>query len=117
MNKRLFLAVSSALILAGCGDNSGKPQGTNTTSRSTSPMTAPADYVGGLGRAQQSAIKTTDTTSLQQAVQMFNVDNGRYPKDLNELVQQKYIPMIPAAPYGMKIVYDAGSGTVKVVNQ
>jgi hypothetical protein len=48
---------------------------------------------------------------------MFNVDNGRYPKDLNELVEKKYIPRIPDAPYGMKIVYDEKAGQVKVVKQ
>jgi hypothetical protein len=45
------------------------------------------------------------------------VDQGRYPKDLNELVSEKFIPRIPDAPAGMKIVYDANAGTVKVVKQ
>ncbi len=48
---------------------------------------------------------------------MFNVENGRNPKDLNELVEKKFIPRIPAAPYGMKLEYDAATGKVKVVNQ
>jgi hypothetical protein len=48
---------------------------------------------------------------------MFNVDHGRYPKDLSELVQEKLISKIPDAPYGMKLDYDPATGTVKVVNE
>ena len=111
-----------ALLLgvAGCGDSSQKTAtspGTNTTAADGSPLNAPADYLRGLASGKQSAVKTVDTTALDKAIQMFNVDRGRNPKDLNELVQQKYIPQIPEAPYGMKLVYDADAGTVKVVPQ
>ena len=58
-----------------------------------------------------------DTTSLNQAIQMFNVEHGRNPKDLNELVEKKFIPKIPDAPRGMKLQYDATAGKVKVVPQ
>lgn len=108
------------LLLAGCGDKSEQPAapaGTNTTANGGSPLNAPADYLRGLASGKQSAVKTVDVTSLDKAIQLFNVDRGRNPKDLNELVQQKYIPQIPDAPYGMKLVYDADAGTVKVVPQ
>jgi hypothetical protein len=62
-------------------------------------------------------VKTVDVASLNQALQLFNVQEDRFPKDLNELVEKKYIPKIPDAPYGMKIVYDAKAGNVKVVKQ
>jgi hypothetical protein len=42
---------------------------------------------------------------------------GHFPKDLNELVEKKYIAQIPSAPNGMKIVYDASKGDVQVVPQ
>lgn len=110
--------VTTTLLLAGCDDSSNKtPASTNAVSRGSSPASAPADYVGALGKGQQSAVKTVDTTRLNQAIQMFNVDHNRNPKDLNELVTEKYLPQIPAAPNGMKIVYDANAGTVKVVRQ
>jgi hypothetical protein len=119
MKVPLYVFFAATLLLAGCGEKSGKPAGpsTNAASSGSSPLTAPADYLGAVGKSQQSAVKTIDTASLSQAIQLFNVDQGRNPKDLNELVQQKYIPKIPEAPYGMKIVYDAGSGAVKVVKQ
>ena len=48
---------------------------------------------------------------------MFNVEQGRNPKDLNELVEKKFIPRLPAAPTGMKLEYDATAGKVTVVKQ
>ena len=83
----------------------------------SSPLNAPADYVGALGKAQQTAVKTVDTASLDQAIQMFAGEHGRNPKDLSELVEQKLINRIPDAPRGMKIVYDADAGKVRVVAQ
>jgi hypothetical protein len=106
------------LLLIGCGGSSDKPpQPTNSAAASTTPLSAPADYVGALGKAQQAAAKVADTATLNQAIQMFNVEHGRNPKDLNELVEGKVIPKIPEAPYGMKLEYDATAGKVKVVKQ
>ena len=110
------LSAAAALALAGCGDSSSKPAPT-TNGVSGNPLDAPAEYLGALNKAQQSAVKTVDVSSIQHAIQMFNVDNSRNPTDLDELVREKYLPKLPAAPYGMKIVYDAAAGTVKVVKQ
>jgi len=118
MKAPYWLCLAAGFILAGCGDNTDKPaQTTNSASGGGNPLSAPADYVGALGKAKEKAIKTADTATLDQAIQMFGADKGRNPKDLNELVAEKYIPKIPDAPYGMKFDYDAASGTVKVVPQ
>ena len=111
MKTSFCFSLAASLLLIGCGGSSDKPaQPTNGAAGGSSPLSAPADYVGALGKAQQTAVKTVDTTSLNQAIQMFNVEHGRNPKDLNELVEGKYIPKIPAAPYGMKLEYDATPG-------
>ena len=108
----------AVLLVAGCGQKTDTaPVGTNTASSGSSPMNAPADYLGALAKGQQSAVATVDTTSVDKAIQMFAVENGRNPKDLNELVQQKFLPKIPEAPHGSKLVYDANSGTVKIVKE
>ena len=118
MKRPFCLSLAASLCLIGCGEGSHKPgQPTNSAAGGNSPLSAPADYVGALGKAQQAAVKTVDTTSLNQAIQLFNVEHGRNPKDLNELVEEKFIPKIPAAPYGMKLEYDAAAGKVKVVKQ
>lgn len=118
MKMPVYICLMGMLLLQiGCGNNDSKPaQGTTSTS-SGNPMNAPGGYVGALGRAQTIAVKTIDTTSLDEAVQMFNVQEGRLPKDLNELVEKKLIGKLPPVPYGMKLDYDSATGKVSVVKQ
>jgi hypothetical protein len=80
-------------------------------------LTAPVDYLDSINRGQRSAERTVDTASITKAVELFHVENGRFPKDLNELVTEKFLPQIPTPPRGMKITYDAATGKVKVVPQ
>ena len=120
--KATFLTVVAAgLLAAGCGNNNSTEhsQATNTTPDygSGNPITAPVDYLGAVGQAQKYAEKQIDLASINQAIQQFNVGEGRNPKDLQELVSEHYLGKIPDAPYGYKIVYDAASGTVQVVKQ
>jgi hypothetical protein len=119
MNLRILLLIASTALLAGCDNNSSSSSqsSTNSSPSSATPANAPGGYLGALGNAQQNAVKTVDTTSINKAIQLFNVDQGRNPKDLNELVEKRYLPTVPAAPYGSKLDYDATSGTVKVVKQ
>jgi hypothetical protein len=109
----IFLA--GALVIVGCGKE-----------QSTPPPAAPAPnasqgnhdgYLGTLVKGQQVAVKGIDTAALNQEVQLFNVQEGRLPKDLNELVTKQYLPKLPDAPAGMKINYDAAQGKVSVVPQ
>ena len=110
----VLATVAAALLLAGCSDKSGSSaQGTNTVSTATNGF---GGYVKSLGEQQKKADSTIDVTSLNQEIQLFNVQEGRYPKNLQELVPD-YMPKIPAAPFGYKIIYDATNGTVKVVAQ
>jgi hypothetical protein len=118
MKSLLFLSAAVGLFVCACDQ---KPQAsapaTNAASTATSPANAPAGYLGAIVKGQQNAVKTIDTTSLDKAIQLFAVENGRNPKSLNELVEQKFIPKIPETPYGTKLEYDPNSGTVKIVNQ
>jgi hypothetical protein len=88
MKPALPLGLLLAILAGGCGDGSNEP----------SPLTAPADYAGAVINAHQKAINVVDTTSLNQAIKMFQTEQGRNPKDLNELVTEKYIPKIPDPP-------------------
>jgi hypothetical protein len=106
------------VFLAGCSDKQNSPSATtNAASSGGSVLTAPVDYLDAVARAKTTAEKTVDTVSLNNAIQMFRVEQGRNPTSLDELVKEKVIPRLPTAPYGMKIVYDTNSGTVKVVKQ
>jgi ABC-type glycerol-3-phosphate transport system substrate-binding protein len=110
----IIISIAAAALLAGCGGKSGSSaQGTNSVNVATNGF---GGYVKSLGEAQKTADKTIDVTSITQAIQLFYVQEGRYPKDLQELAPN-YMAKIPDAPYGSKIVYDAAGGTVKVVQQ
>jgi len=113
----LFLV--AGLVLTGCGKDDKSSTNTTTVTASPAPPPAPAGdgYLGAMTRAQQLAIKTVDVTSLNQEVQLFNTQEGRLPKDLNELVDKQYIGKLPAPPVGMKLVYDPVQGKVSVAPQ
>ena len=110
-----MMLIAAGLIAGGCGkeSNSTPP----LTPPAATPADAPAGYVGTLVRGQQLAVKTVDVASLNQTIQLFNVQEGRNPKDLDELVSQHYLGALPDAPSGMKLVYDATQGKVSVVPQ
>jgi hypothetical protein len=109
-----LISIAALSLLAGCSGKSGSSaQGTNMVNVATNGF---GGYLKSMGEAQKTADKTVDVTSLNQAIQLFNVQEGRYPKDLQELVPN-YIPKVPEVPYGYKIVYDATTATVKVVQQ
>jgi hypothetical protein len=69
-----------------------------------------------LVQAKKMADKTIDVSYLNQALQLFNVQEGRYPKTLAELTP-KYVAQIPDAPIGFKLDYDAAKGEAKMVKQ
>jgi len=108
------LLVMAGLLCAGCGKQAASSAQPTNTSSSGNPLTAPVDYLGAVARAQQTARKVVSTVGLDQAVKMFYGQEGRYPKDLNELVPD-YLPNIPPAPTGMQYSYDPKTGVLKVV--
>jgi hypothetical protein len=119
MKTPIYAFCVSAFLLAGCGDKSDNSATSSvaTNAPGSNPLNAPSDYLGAIVDAKQRAVKTIDTVSLDQAIQSFSAEHGRYPKDLQELVQTKTIPKLPDPPYGMKFVYEAATGTVKVDKQ
>src|SRR5215831_14504334 len=118
MKAPLYVSLLAAIGLSACEK---KPEtasvSTNAASSASSPLDAPGNYLKAVANGQQSAVKVVDTTSIDKAIQLFSVENGRNPKDLNELVEQKFLSKIPDTPFGTKLVYDASSGTVKIVKQ
>ena len=107
MKPLLWLLLATTALWVGCGKkNSG---GDNLA-------TAPVDYIATVAQAGHDAEKKIDVTSINRAIQEFQVQEGRYPKDLQELVPN-YIAKIPEGPVGTKIVYDPNTGTVKIEQQ
>ncbi len=114
---RFWVLAAAALLLVGCGEKSAPSTASTGPTNAVSPAQAPAGYLGALADGQRKAVTTADTTTLDQAIQLFKVDHGRNPNDLNELLQQQYISRLPAIPYGMKFVYDAATGKVSLVKE
>lgn len=106
--KHLFLIpVAAGLLLTGCGDDSSKK---------AAAADKPAGYLSTLVEAKKSSEKKIDVAYINQAIQMFNVQEGRLPKTLQELTPN-YIGKIPELPLGFKLDYNAAKGEVKVVAQ
>jgi predicted small lipoprotein YifL len=129
MRIQSLVAVIAGLLLAGCGQSepvkapdapAPAPAAVEKKADSTSggnPITAPVDYLGAAAKAKHTADATLDSAALNQQVQLFFGQEGRFPKDLNELVTMKYMKSLPPVPHGMKIDYNPTSGQVKVVKQ
>jgi hypothetical protein len=105
--------IAGAALLCGCGE---KPTTPATPVASTPPSTNPADINNPLVNAKRTADKTIDAAALNEEVQLFNVQEGRYPKTLEELTP-KYIGKLPDPPLGYKLNYDPVKGEVTVVRQ
>lgn len=105
---------AALLVLAGCSKQE-TPTPQADQSATGNPVTAPVDYLGAVGQAKRVAEKTVDAASLNQAIQLFYAQEDRFPKDLNELVADRYIPAVPPPPAGMRWDYNAQTGAIRAV--
>jgi hypothetical protein len=110
----LSLMAMAGLLFVGCGKRDSTSQTTNASS-SGNPVTAPVDYLGAVAKAKKAAEKSLDTSAINQAVQLFQAQEGRLPKSLNELVTKQYLRSLPPPPNGMKYDYNPQTGQVRVV--
>ena len=116
MRACLFVAFAAACLgFFGCKQKTESKRPSDSSSGN--PLSAPADYVGALGKAQKSAQKTLGNLGVDQAIKTFFAEEGRFPNDLNELVSKGTIASIPPPPAGMKYNYDPKTGIVKVIPQ
>lgn len=114
MKKILLPCLAAIALLAGCGKDSKTAK---TVEGVSNVVNAPMNYISTAVDAQKSMEKKIDVTSLTQDIQQFNVQEGRYPKDLNELVTEHYISKLPEPPFGYKLDYDSKNGSVSVVKE
>jgi hypothetical protein len=112
----LLVVAPLGLAIAGCGQKTAKAKtDEDATATGGSALTAPLDYLAAQGKAKQLAVKVTSTAELQSAIQKFYAMEDHYPRDLNELIAQRYLQALPAAPNGMQIAYSPKTGDVKFV--
>jgi len=111
------ICLVAALALAGCSKKEETAPAPEGAGSSGNPLSAPADYLGAASRAQKKAQQTTATVSLESAVKAFEAEEGKLPKDLNELVTKEYLASLPKPPNGMKFNYDPATGKVTIIPQ
>jgi len=109
--KAISLVPALALVLfTGCNDSS--PTGGNVTSGGST--NASAGYLNSLAADQKRATKTIDATAMNKAVESYYVQEGHFPKDLLELVETRFLPLIPKLPDGATWEYDTNTGVVTI---
>ena len=112
-----FLLLMIGLLLSACKKEQSSSPPTNAPASSGNPLTAPADYLGAVAKAKKTAEKTVDTAALNQVIQLFYAQEGRYPTNLNELIGPNYLSKLPQPPPGMKFDYNPTTGQLKTVPQ
>ena len=120
MKRYVLLAAAVSLALIACGEKKPASTATHSTNPAASggnPLTAPVDYLGAVGNAQKVAEKTADLTTLNQAIRLFHASEDRYPKDLNELVSEGYLPRLPTPSAGTKLFYNPARGEVRILRR
>ncbi|MFM7099751.1 MAG: hypothetical protein ACKO3N_01105 [Verrucomicrobiota bacterium] len=105
--------VVASWLVAGCGPNPPK-NGANNAAASN-PATAPLDYLAAQGRAKKQAEKVTSLAQVQQAIQQFQAMEDRWPRDLGELAEKRFLTDVPVAPAGYLYTYNPANGQVRVV--
>lgn len=111
---RAFSLAFGLVLAVGCGQKDEKKPAAGSGA-GENPVTAPVDYLGAVSKAKQRAERTVDEASLKKAIEMFQAQEGRLPKSLNELVRPEYLPSLPQPPAGMKFDYNPSTGEIKVV--
>ncbi|HEY1174426.1 MAG TPA: hypothetical protein VGH19_23880 [Verrucomicrobiae bacterium] len=117
MKKSVLVLLLGASIIAGCDKPASEsaPAAKPPEKVGENPLNAPTDYLSTVAKGKKSAEAGVDTASLSSAISMFQVEKGRNPKDLEELVSSGTMKALPTPPYNMKFSYDAATGAVKVV--
>ena len=75
------------------------------------------DYLGAVAKGKHTAGNKLSMVGIQQAIQTYQAQEGKLPKDLQDLVKAGVMSALPSAPQGMKFQYDPQTGDVKVVAQ
>lgn len=120
------LAAVGAMVFGGCVERR-EPAGPNGTANPHAPAGAPAvappqrqqpatveGYFRDLADAPGRTQRQLDLAQLQRAVEMFSAVEGRYPHTLEELIEKRILPALPAAPEGKQLAYDPQTGRVSL---
>jgi len=75
---------------------------------------APEKYGGVMSKTLKKSKAMDSLLYLKNRINTFQVEEGRYPSSLNELVEKKYIEKLPEPPAGMQFIYEPSTGNIEV---
>ncbi len=104
MRTRLFLLLSTILVVAGCRKKPATPSAPSPSAPVESVSATPAQ-------------KDPDLTALNAAYKKFWQEQKSPPAKLEDLVTKKYMTSIPTPPPGKKFTVDWAKMEVTLVNQ
>ncbi|MCM8817928.1 MAG: hypothetical protein NC915_00355 [Candidatus Omnitrophica bacterium] len=78
------------------------------------PLNAPKKYFETIDRAKKKAEGMDEVLYLKNKIVTFQIQEGRNPNSLEELVEKGYIEKLPTPPKGMNFVYDPKTGAVSI---
>ena len=105
------------MLASGCSKKQVSKESMLTNNNTGNPITAPVDYLGAVNQARKTAVRQIDLAAIENAIQLFNAQEDRFPRDLNELAQKHYIQGLPALPPGSRFIYNPTTGEIRVVRQ
>ncbi len=78
------------------------------------PLNAIEKYGGVMGSALKKSKAMDDVLYMKNKINTFQIQEGRYPYSLNELVEKQYLEKLPEPPKGATFHYDASTGKIEV---
>lgn len=103
----IFIIFFASFLFPGCHKKKEE-------SNKLTPLNAPEKYGETMGKAMKRSKVLTEVLPLKQTIDAFYIQEGRYPKSLQELVDRGYIKELPKLPEGKKFVYDSKTGIVDI---
>jgi len=108
MKRKIVVVVCGVLFfsIVGCGKKSSEQE--------LNPLNAAGKYGNVMSKALKKAQSTDDMLYIKNKINTFHVQEGRYPRSLEELVEKGDLDKIPSPPKGMKYVYNPSTGSLTV---
>jgi len=103
----LVLFVLSSVFMVSCKKK--EQSGENLT-----PMNAVEKYGGVMSKTLKKSKAMDGMMYIKNKINTFQMQEGRYPSSLNELVEKRYLDKLPEPPKGMTFNYDPATGNIDV---
>ncbi|MBV9463422.1 MAG: hypothetical protein JO317_04250 [Verrucomicrobiae bacterium] len=109
------LAVVTLTLSGGCWPKPESDSSSSTPSTETRRPLSDGDPLTGTLRAGEDTKMKIDKIAIQKAIDGFREAEGHPPASLQELVDKKYLSMMPREPVGWQFQYDPRTGNFDMV--